>query len=123
MLAENKEGVGEIVALVLAIAPDAPAKRWAGEIVGGPGRLPRREEIAACFPQCGPFGAIRHLRRAQYDAIAGDRGYLLGQADGAEERHDAVIERRADRAERKSGAGLSRRSSDLKQRDGRDCRR
>src|SRR5215813_5983331 len=62
MLAENEEGVGKIVALVFGIAPDSPSKRRAGEIVGGPRRLPRREKIATCFPQRRPFGPVGHLR-------------------------------------------------------------
>src|SRR5947209_4201770 len=37
MLAENEEGVGEVVTLVFGIAPDAPAKGRARETVGDRG--------------------------------------------------------------------------------------
>src|SRR5262249_59900760 len=76
VLAENEEGIGEVIALVFRVPPDAPAKGCAGEIVGGPGRLPGREKIAACFPQRCPIGAVGHLRPPQDDTSARDRGPL-----------------------------------------------
>src|SRR5712692_1942397 len=49
--AENEKRIGEIAALVFRITLDATAKGRAREVVGGPRRLPRREEVAACFAQ------------------------------------------------------------------------
>src|SRR6516165_1909957 len=114
VLAENEEGIGEVAALVFGIALDATAKRGAGKVIGGPGRLPGREEIAACFPQSHPFRAVGHLRRPQHDAVAGNRRHRIGQADGAKECHgDQPSDgRQIDHGERTSSAVLRGPSSD-----------
>ena len=85
--ADDEEGIALVGAQVLAIAADAAPERAAGEIVGRPGRLPRREEIAAGFAQRRPLGEVGHLRRAQHDAVAGDRRRRFAEINGAEERH------------------------------------
>jgi hypothetical protein len=87
VLAENEERVSQIAALVLGIALDATAKRRSGQVVGGPSRLPRREEVATRLAQRRPFGTIGHLWGTQNDAVARDRGHQVGRADGAKECH------------------------------------
>ena len=85
--AEDEKCISEIAALVFGIAPDPAAKSCAGEIVSRPGRLPRREELAAIFAQPDPCRTVRHLRRPQQHAIAGNRGRQVRQRDTAEECH------------------------------------
>src|SRR5262249_18707126 len=58
VLTKNEEGIGEVAALVFGVALNATAKGCAGKVVGGPGRLPWREEIAARFSQRYPFRAV-----------------------------------------------------------------
>jgi len=87
VLAENEESVSQIAALVFGIALDAAAKGRSRQVVGGPGRLPRREEVATRLAQRRPFGTIGHLRGTQNDAVARDRGHQVGRADCAKECH------------------------------------
>src|ERR1700730_15075412 len=63
MLAENEEGIGEIAALVFGVALDATAKRGAGKVIGGPGRLPRREGNRAPLPPHPPIPPVGKFMR------------------------------------------------------------
>src|SRR5262245_31188453 len=87
VLAENEERISQVAALVLGIALDAATKGGSGQVVSGPSRLPRREEVATSLAQRGPFGTIGHLRGTQNDAVARDRGHQVGRADCAKECH------------------------------------
>src|SRR5256885_9514278 len=68
--AEDEEGIGLVGALVLGIAAQSASERSAGEIVGGPGRLPWREERPARVAPRRPFGGIAGTGRPQHDAPA-----------------------------------------------------
>src|SRR5260370_34710104 len=47
VLAKNEECIGEVAALVLAVALDAAAKGGAGGVVGRASRVPKREKGSA----------------------------------------------------------------------------
>src|SRR6266566_2521014 len=68
--AEDEEGIGLVVALVLGVTAQAPAERRAREIVGRPGRLPGGEEGPAGVAQRRPFGIIAGAWRPRLSAIA-----------------------------------------------------
>ena len=60
---ENQEGEGFVARHVLGLAAQAAAKRRAREIVVRPGRLPRRQEVAALLAQsCDQAGIVRARR-------------------------------------------------------------
>ena len=87
--AEQEERVSLIGPLILGVAPQPSPERTTGKIVRRPGRLPWREERAACLAQRRPVGVVAALRRAQEHALPFDHGKRLGKIDGAEERHRA----------------------------------
>src|SRR5262249_25181785 len=123
VLTKNEEGIGEVAALVFGVALNATAKGCAGKVVGGPGRLPWREEIAARFSQRYPFRAVGHLRRPQHDAVAHNCRHRVGQADGAEECHGDQPSDGRQTDYRERFALVVRSSSDFTRPGGRDCRR
>ena len=70
LLAKDKERVGEVAALVFAIAPDATAKGCPRKVVNGPSRFPRGKKASTFLPQRRPLRTIGHLRRTQYDTLS-----------------------------------------------------
>src|SRR6266545_2215588 len=97
-LAEDEERIGQVAALILRIAADAPAEGGAGEVIDRPGRLPGREEVTARRMQRRPFRIVGILGRAQRHAIPHDGGQLLGETDRAKERHGGLRDQAAFRA-------------------------
>src|SRR5262245_57255239 len=71
---EDEQRVAYVLAKIAQIMANAPAKRGARELVGGPQRLPRGQELPAPSPELRPFGIVRHLRRPQRDFIGLDDG-------------------------------------------------
>src|SRR4029079_3497433 len=51
---EDEQRIAHVLAKVAQIMADAAAEGGAGELVGGPERLPRREELAARGAKLGP---------------------------------------------------------------------
>src|SRR5919106_2933113 len=51
---------------------NAPAERGAGQLVTGPKRFPRRQELAALRPEFRPSGIVGHLRGPQRDMLGLD---------------------------------------------------
>jgi hypothetical protein len=70
---EYDERIGAVGGDVLGIAPQPAAETGAGEVVGRPDRLPWRQIRPAVFAQLRPLRKIRHLRRAQQQAVAAGR--------------------------------------------------
>src|SRR5262245_11576866 len=85
--AKQEERIAHVGPQVLGIALQAATEGTTRQIVGEPGRLPRREEVAARLAQRRPFGEVRHLRRPQEHALSLDDGKRLGKRNRAEEGH------------------------------------
>src|SRR5579872_7167802 len=71
----------------VSLAPQAPTESGARQIIGGPGRLPRREKFAAPLAQRRPSQKVRTLRRPQINAVPSRQGRRIGEAIDTEERH------------------------------------
>ena len=68
------------------VAPDAAAEGGAGQVVGWPGRLPRRQEGAAFGAELRPGRKIGEARHAQEQADALDHR-RFERRGGAQECH------------------------------------
>ena len=75
ILAEQEEGVALVALPLLGIALQAAAIGGAAERIARPGRLPRRQEIAAERAQFRPLPPVSPTRRAQIKPLAPQGGF------------------------------------------------
>src|SRR6185437_9383760 len=92
---EDEERIGLVARHVVVLAPQAPAKRRAGQIVVRPRRLPGLEKGAAQRPQPRPGRIIRRRRRPQINAVAAHQRLRANGARQAEQRHQTPLSARA----------------------------
>src|SRR5206468_8775157 len=84
---ENEEGVAAAVSNLALVALDSAPEGHLGQVVGGPDRLPGREEGAAVFAQLRPLRIVRKYRRAQQNPVAADGRRGVDRRDRTQARH------------------------------------
>src|SRR5690606_37475522 len=83
-LAEDEERVGAVLTHLELIAADASPEGGARKVVGGPGGLPGRQELAALAPELRPGRIVGTARAAEEKAGARKGGRLVGRGDTQE---------------------------------------
>ena len=69
---EDEEGISEAEVEIPVVDAQPAAERAAGQVIGGPGRLPGLKEFPAVAAKLGPVRIVGHPGRTQHHPLSGE---------------------------------------------------